>query len=356
MIGGRSRSRLVVVIVPILALVACQSAPSTATPGTAAPTSPQGSGSASTGSLETSQASLPPGFVVGPGDLLLDDPSVGLDALASHRATLTVSFEGTTVGEPSTWRSKAVLLAASDPRAAALTIETTGGLEGNEPSWAAEVEGITYGLDPDGVCTAEVAELAIPAVQEPAALLTALVGADLAGRESIGAVEVDSYTFDERALGFLSDAKATGRISIATAGGYIVRYEVTTTGGPDYFGEGVTGKLSTIYELSDIGAPVTIDLPADCPTGVIELALPTDATAVLSVPGLLSYLTQASVEDAAGLIQASALIAHWTPVGENVIRPEIAHLAFDNGGTLLDVFVTPTEGGTQVEILGRRGG
>jgi hypothetical protein len=362
--GVRGRPIVVLVIAPVLALAACQSSTPSGAPGSSATTAPGGpTGAIATDSTSPgiAEASLPPGFVVGPGDLMLDDPAVGLDSLSSHRSILSVSFDGTSDGQAWVWSSKAVLVAASDPKVGELTITTTGAVEGSDPSWAALVGGVRYGLGPDGVCEAEAGGAAAPAtglrdVVEPASLLTPLVGGDAAGSAVVNGVEANQFTFDQRALGFLSTATASGKVSIATAGGYVVHYEVITAGGPDAFGDGISGTLTTTYDLTDIGQPVTVDLPEDCPPGLIVFATPADATDITSAPGFLRFVTQAGVEAAAGIVHGSAVLAHWTAVDEDVIFPETAHLAFEFEGVYLDVFINPTEGGTSVAIIGSGGG
>ena len=56
---------------------------------------------------------------------------------------------------------------------------------------------------------------------------------------------------------------------VAANGGYVVKYVLTTSHDPDYFGEGVEGELSWDYELTNVNQPVTMELPADCPAGML---------------------------------------------------------------------------------------
>jgi hypothetical protein len=93
-------------------------------------------------------------------------------------------------------------------------------------------------------------------------------------------------------LGQLGLAKSSGELWVAVAGGYVLRYVVSTTGDADTFGAGVAGTLQMVYELAV--APQALALPADCPAGLVDVPQLPDATNVESTPGVLAYTTGAS--------------------------------------------------------------
>jgi hypothetical protein len=275
-------------VVPLLTSLACSSsssstpAPTTrqsGVPATTAPTStsPAGSSPPSTAVVSTPPGSDPQTFdaslVFGSGPFSLQTTTAGLAALASYTATLTLSFEGTRAGQPSTWSKSYVMLAMTTPAARQLTIQKSGDVAAPAQAFMAETNGAAYEKNAQDACTATViapdATLAQPF--EPAGLLAGVVGADAAGSEAINGVSADHYTFDEHALGHAGRATAIGEMWVASDGGYIVKYLLTTKGDAKYFGEGVEGTLSWDYELTDIGQPVTITLPDDCPPGMLNV-------------------------------------------------------------------------------------
>ena len=217
-------------------------------PSTVAVSAPPGTGP------QTFDASL----VFGSGPFSLQTTTTGLAALPSYTATLTLSFEGTRAGQPSTWSKSYAMLAMATPAARQLTIQRSG--DGADPAqvFMAEVNGAAYEKTAPDACAADViaTDATLSQRLEPAGLLAGVVGADAAGNEAINGVSSDHYTFDEHALGLAGRATSKGEMWVASDGGYIVKYLLTTKGDATYFGEGVEGTLSWDYELTGIGQPL----------------------------------------------------------------------------------------------------
>ena len=100
---------------------------------------------------------------------------------------------------------------------------------------------------------------------------------------------------------------------VATKGGYLVRYKVTTQENADYFDEGIEGSLTWDYEITDVNQPVAIQVPADCPAGLVNAPLlPDAANTTLSLPCLLLYDSATSLHDGTAFYQRCAhYLALW---------------------------------------------
>jgi hypothetical protein len=330
----------------VLALAACQATPSPSgshEPGQSAPAS--GGPGDSIGPEASTEV------VVGAGDFFLPDPTVGLADLEKYRATLAYTFDGTADGQPRQWTSTTTLVYVKDPRVFVYSVDQPADFPDPGPTWAAEVNGAAYRLGADGSCTASVPSADDPPPAEPAARLSGLIGGEAAGQETVGGRAADVFTFDGGALGFSGDTRATGRVWIASGGGYVVKYEVTTDAGPAYFGEGVSGTLTTDYQIHDVNTAASYDLPADCPPGLIEAPMTTDAVVTESLPGLLRYTTNVSVAEAAALYRDTSVAFGWTSNRTAAIGEDFAALSFDHDLLLIDVLVTDAGSGTEVTIV-----
>jgi hypothetical protein len=68
----------------------------------------------------------------------------------------------------------------------------------------------------------------------------------------------------------IAGARAKGEAWVSRDCGYLVKYASVITGDPDFFGEGVTGPITETFAVSDIGQPVAVQTPTDCPAGLID--------------------------------------------------------------------------------------
>ena len=239
----------------------------------------------------------------GPGAFNLLTPTAGLSDLSSYRATLTVSFDGTNVGQPQQWSSSYTLLVTQTPPAQQLTMDTSG--DGSAQVYRAEVNGTHYQRQGDDPCVASAIAAPDTFAQqwEPAGFLDSVIGADEAGTETVNGVAANHYIFDERAQGAAGFAKSSGELWVASDGNYLVRYKVVTTGGADYFGDGIEGTLTWDYELDDVNQPLTIEVPQDCPAGILDVPVMAGATDVVRVPGFTAYSTSSGLTDVVAFYQ-----------------------------------------------------
>ena len=130
----------------------------------------------------------------------------------------------------------------------------------------------------------------------------------------------------------------------------MVKYQANTVGTADYFGDGIDGTLTSDYELTDINAPLTIDLPADCPSGTFELAALPDATDLVRNSSLLSYTTASSVEEAAAFYDDDLSAAGWQSLSGAAELESGTAQDFTRGDDRLSLVITSDAGTTTVRI------
>lgn len=292
-------------------------------------------------------------MVFGPGDFILPETKAGLSELSSYKATLVMSFEGTREGSRQQWSKTYAMLVSTDPEARQLTIEATGDNPDPISVFMAEADGAAYELQGENACSANVIEPENSLAEnwELAGFLAGVHGAERAGNETVNNVAADHYTFDERALGQLDIAKSTGEIWVASNGGYLVKYVLTTTGNADYFGDGTEGTLTWDYELIDVNQPITLELPADCPAGMVNAPQLPDASDVLNMPSVLSYNTSTSLTEAAAFYQQQIPTLGWGAQGEPAITDTSAKLTFTQGDKTMTILISAGEANTEVSIL-----
>ena len=289
----------------------------------------------------------------GPGAFDFLAPATGLAELASYKATLGLSFVGTEAGQPSQWSKTYVMLSVLEPLARQLTVESAGQLAEAEPVFMAEAAGTAYERLGANACSAAVLDPAylLAEQMEPASFLTGVFGAEAAGDEVVGGVTARRYTFDERALGELGVAESTGELWVAADGGYLLQYRLATTGGADYFGEGIEGTLTWDYALTEVNQPLTLALPADCPAGMLDAPLMPAAVDVLSEPGLVSYTTSATPAEVAAFYQAQLPELGWQPVDDGVVVENLALQEFNRAEHQLTLMVLAGTAGTDVTLV-----
>lgn len=324
---------LLLMLTPLFVSLACLI--STPVPPTATP--------------EPGAASVESNVDFGLGAFNFPDTEAGLTGLSSYKATLTLTFDGTESGQAQQWSKTYVMLATQDPAAHQLTIEKTGA----DSVFMAEVDGASYERRGENVCTATVLEERDPLTGrfEPARFLSSVIGAEGAGSETVNDVTANHYTFDERAFGQLDIAQSTGEMWVASDGGYIVKYLLTTKGTSDYFGEGVEGTLTWDYELTDINQPVTITLADACPAGLVNAPLLPDASNILNMPGILTYDTSTSLQEITAFYQREIPKMGWELVGEPTITDTTALLDFIQGDQTMAILITIGDTGTTVHVV-----
>lgn len=348
----------------ILVSFACQTLTGCAVPGSQTPTIPASEKVTQTSVLQTPDVATQPAVlqtpgvmilqenvVYGPGSFILLDTQTGLTDLKSYKAALKLAFDGSEAGQPSKWSKTYDLIAIKDPAARQLTIENTG--ESSNSILMAEMDGAAYERQSENDCSATILDpdhsLAIN--WEPAGFLTGVTGAEKVGNETVNDVKADHYTFDQRAFGPLPPAQSTGELWVASEGGYILKYLLTTKGTAEYFGVGIEGTLTWDYELSDVNAALTFVLPENCPAGIINVPQLPDASNILNMPGVLSYDTASNLTTAAEFYQKQIPGLGWTMIDDPAITETSETLNFTKGNQTMMLILTVGDHGTTVQVL-----
>ena len=178
-----------------------------------------------------------------------------------------------------------------------------------------------------------------------------MIGAQEAGSEEVNQIGAAHYTFDQHALGEDGQTQSTGEMWVATDGSYLVKYVLSKQAGPDFFGPGYDGTLTYDYELTGPNVPVTIQLPDDCPPGLVGAPLLPDATNVHNSPGVMSFDSATSIADAAAFYEQAMPPLGWTAEGEPAISDEAAILNYTNGNRAMIMTIDPADSGTTVTVF-----
>ena len=244
------------------------------------------------------------------------------------------------------------MLATKDPQARQWSIEKTGEVPNSESVFMAELSGLDYERHGEAACNAYEIPTGDPLTEklELASFLTGVIGAKEAGSETVNGAVADHYTFDQHALGEEGFAQSTGEIWVATEGGYIVKYLLTTKANADYFGQGLEGTLSLEYELTDVNQQVTMQLPEDCPPGLVNAPLLPDASNVVNAPGLLTYDTSSSIADATAFYQQQMPGYGWEVVAGPASAETTAFLSYRQGKQNMTIVLDTKNGKTTVNI------
>ena len=335
----RNTRPALLLLIPLLISLGCSTPIGAATPG-----------------VTPENMTIQKDVVYGSGPFNLPDARVGLSDLSSYQATLALSFDGTRNGQPEKWSQTYVMLTQKDPASRQLTIEKSGDLADLDSVFMAEANQAAYARTGDRSCSANQIEAgdSLANRMEPAGFLNYVIGAAEAGSETVNDIAAAHYTFDQHALGQQDLTESTGELWVAPDGGYIVKYVLTTKGKADYFGDGIEGALSFDYELTAVNQPVTINIPADCPPGLVDAPRLPDASNVLGNLGVLTYTTASSVREAAAFYQKELPKLSWKATGVASVEDTSASLNFEKDGVTMLVSITREDNGTtnvQIALL-----
>lgn len=287
---------------------------------------------------------------LGPGSFDLTDPRVGLADLANYEQTLVVSFQGTRDGQPHQWSQTQTLLHRGEPLESMLTIESSGDLVSVDPVAVAETTGVLYQSYRDGSCSGELInpEDSFLLPQEPANLLSGLLGAEEAGTEPVNNVAAIHYTFDERAMAESGRAETDGEVWVAVDGGQVLKYLRNTTADAAYFGGGVEGTITWAYDLTGIDEQPEIVLPRGCQ---IDAPSMPDATNLQILPNWMGFDTVSALSNVTAFYQEQLPARGWTPSGDPLVAPETEVTVFVKGNEMLNVIAVANETATRVDLL-----
>lgn len=186
----------------------------------------------------------------------------------------------------------------------------------------------------------------------PVILDILILGADEAGSATVNQIAARHYTFDARALA-LNDGRAyTGELWVAADGGYLVKYNLSSKGGPDIYGDGVEGTMTWEYNLTDVNQPATIGVPKGCPPGQLDVPEMPGAETVVKSVGLLSFdMPSATIDDVLAYYKDKLTANGWAAERAPLIEPgQMGSASFTKGDLEISVIVWISDGKTSVSL------
>lgn len=232
-------------------------------------------------------------------EALISNPRQGLDGLASYQMRAVNEFSGDLNGEAQHTRME---ISASEIRSSktefvTLRQTTAGGkLEVILMGRVGDASYSRFG-DDKSVChvTWGSTENSAPFIW-PTDVLPEIIAAKKIGNETINTIPSIHYSLDKNSL--INNAEdIKGDVWLAEPGGYIVKFNLTMTGGEKTYGKGRKGTQTVTYEMTGINAIEKFELPEGCQPVLTEISTLPDATRVNRMPDFLRYFTASSVND-----------------------------------------------------------
>ena len=313
-----SRRLIAVVLVLFLASLACIINTKTPTPG----------------------SHNPPNAI---GDQNLSNPAAGLDSLKSYQAALTVSFSGKQNGQDSNWSTTYTL--SVEPAVGTRLLQVTSTGLSDQDLLDGWVSGSYAGLlieraGNSGPCLVQKNDGApLDMKLEPASLLPAVTGAVASGSETILGMDADHSTFGQSAVGLPAKGTVSGDMWQAADGGVLLKYHLSAQGGPDLFGQEMQGALTWDYQLSNVNETIHVDLPENCPPGLIDAPVMDDAEVLAEQPALQEYNVNSDVKGVISFFQEKLPPLGYTLQGEPTSGEAAEPLTYTKPGWELDILM-----------------
>jgi hypothetical protein len=299
-----------------------------------------------------------------------------LDNLRSYRSEMSVTFTGTSNGEPADGTVNVQIELTRDPAAQHLVMNGEG-MEFDEAQGPLrvemyEIDNSTYvtGIGFDGWAK-------FPAGDSASFTESFLTLADIfdvpeqARRkvlpETVNGVPAWHYVFDRNHLAGDEAVfeEVRGDAWIAVDGGYLVKLDYFARGRSLEMGSEAPvideGTIQISYNLTDVNDNFAITLPeaaaAAADGGGLfggvdsegssrdDIPLPDDADIQLSIEGLIQFTTGLEVSAATEFMQNRLEALGWIPAGEPLITPDAALIDYEKDGAKISIIIGPdTEG------------
>jgi len=262
---------------------------------------------------------------------LLSDPAGGLAALDSFHQQLTVSFKGTVDGGDYEWVNAYQRDVWTKESAYFFTLTTSETGKEAVEELDGKVDQAHYARFGSGTpCQVSWGELDPEAdaqrVLDPARSLPPIEQATDAGTETVNGVPAHHYVFSEEESG----AKVEGGFWLAEPGGYVLRYELTMSGGRDMFGKGIEGEQRFEYELSKVNAPGEVVYPEGCSAVLLDFPVMDSARGLHRLPEYVDYTVSAETAAISQFYQDQLAAQGWTFVNAHDKDPKNVTLIFIN--------------------------
>ncbi len=167
-----------------------------------------------------------------------------------------------------------------------------------------------------------------------------------AGNVSVAGQTGTRYTFQADTLGDFTNV--SGEIVKAVDGGYVLRYDLSGDLVDTYFAAGNSGHLTLHFEITDLTAGPSIEMPSGCQ---IDLPLADDATEIAKLPGMVSYSSAHSSAELVAFYEEALPTQGWQRYALPTSQDDKTLLVYARSGEFLNITVTDTSGGSEVMLL-----
>jgi len=278
----------------------------------------------------------------------LADPTVGLNALSAYLAVLKIGFSGTQGGKSSDWTETYTLAVDTAHGTRLLSIQDSGlPQEASMQGWVyGTYQGMSVTRNGDAYpCSAAAVEAGDqPTVLEPASRIPSVLGAATAPASgNIQGIAVEHFTFNQSAIDFPGKGEASGEMWLAGTGGFLVKYSLSATGGPDFFGQDMNGKMTWDYQIGSVNSSPSVMLPDNCPPGLVDAPLFAGAQVLTNQPGVLEFNAAADLKSVADFYQGKLPALGYTAGADPVISDSFVELAYQKPGLVLDIDAQKTD-------------
>jgi hypothetical protein len=145
----------------------------------------------------------------------------------------------------------------------------------------------------------------------------------------------------------------SGEVWIASPGGFVVKYLLTSPAPAHPSGKGLEAGQTWDYELSQANAIDQIPIPSGCEPVPVDIPAMADAQAVEFSPGQLTYTTPSSVAQVIDFYNKKLPALGWTNTGAT--KPKDSSnstlLYYQKGSQDLTIFMDSSSGTLQITVV-----
>ena len=281
----------------------------------------------------------------GPG--VLANPAAGLEVLTSYHVVFQQDVSGTLDGAPFERHTRLELTRV--PGGVDYIQAISGTLDNSYLRILQAGQAVYRWSTAGDTCQAEAGAPRQGEVVEPASLLLTVLASTATGEEAVDGLPATHYTFTQEGLA-LSTPKpsVSGEVWLASEGGFVVKYTLLAAPPTAPTGKGMETGLAMTYELSQVNAVASIELPPTCMAIPLEIPIMPDATGMYRSSGRVSYQTTSSVAQVVDLYFTQLGALGWTALSEKPkgeVKAPVG-LAFVQGDLILAVNIDEYEAGS----------
>ncbi|NMB55093.1 MAG: hypothetical protein GYA15_10375 [Leptolinea sp.] len=231
--------------------------------------------------------------------LLISNPRQGLDGLTDYQMSVVNEFTGEMDGREQHSRLEMTGYEIRKEKTEFVTLRQMSGEGKDQILQLGRVGNATYSRKGDEKSFCHVSwsstDINPPSIW-PVDVIPAVLSAKKVGNETVSTIPSVHYSLDKNSLGNNAE-NIKGDLWLAESGGFVVKLNLTMTGGEKTFGKGRKGTQSLIYELTGINAGQKFMLPEGCLPVLTEIAAMPDASRMIRMPDFMRYVTASSVSD-----------------------------------------------------------